>query len=148
MDDVDLLFEDIEDEIQNTMINEIIPIVENELHEQSVAIYDEFTALSYVSRYEKKEEGSFGDREMINTEIQGSIKNGILEIITTNDAKAVGDDEGEYLDDIIEYGDRYEWTHKPPARPVFERTMEELNASQIIENIIERNLKTQGYDIK
>ena len=147
MDDIDLFLEEFEDDLNDVILQEAVPIVEEELHKQSTEIYDEFTPTMYNRRYENNIKGSFGDREVIHTEIDGNIKYGEINLITTNDSLANGDDKGDYLDDIIEDGERYGWTHKPPARPVSERTVEELNDNQKIENAIERGMRSKGYDI-
>lgn len=151
MDDLDLFFDNLEEDLNDVILQEVVPIVENEVHLQSKRIYYEYTPYGsnkYESRYERQEDGSYGDRTMIDTEIQGSIKNGVLETITRNNSIAVGDEKGQYLDNIIEYGEKYGWSHKPPARPVFERAEEELHSSEKIENTIERSMKSRGYDIK
>lgn len=148
MDDLDLFFDNLEDDLNDTILQEVVPIVEEVVHEKSTDIYDEFTPTMYERRYENNIQGSFGDREMINTEIDGNIKSGEINLITTNDSLANGSDKGSYLDDIIEEGERYTWSHKPPARPFAERAIEELHESNKIENAIERGMKSKGYNIK
>ena len=151
MDDLDLFLKEFEDDLNDTILQEVVPIVEEVLHDKSTDIYDEFTPYGvnhYNRRYENNIKGSFGDREMINTQIIGSIKNGEINLITTNDSLANGSDKGDYLDDIIEGGERYTWSHQPPARPFAERAIEELHNSGEIENAIERSMKSKGYDIK
>ena len=147
MDDLDLFFDNLEDDLNDTILQEVVPIVEEVVHEKSTDIYDEFTPTMYERRYENNIKGSFGDREMINTEIDGNIKNGEINLITTNDSLANGSDRGDYLDDIIEDGERYTWSHQPPARPFAERAIEELHESNKIENAIERGMKSKGYTI-
>ena len=150
MDDLDRFFANLEKDIKETMIAEIVPEVENEVYLQSKQIYFEFTPYGnnpYESRYERQESGSYGDREMIDTEIHGSIKSGVLETITRNNSIAVGDEKGQYLDSIIEYGEDYKWSHQPPARPVFERAEEVIESSNLLQNTMERSLKAKGYTI-
>ena len=150
MDDLDLFFDNLEDDLNDVILQEVVPIVEEVVHEKSTDIYDEYTPSGnnpYHRRYENNIRGSFGDIEMINTQTIGNIKSGGIELITTNDSLARGDNEGEYLDDIIEGGDRYTWSHQPPARPFAERAIEELHESNKIENAIDRGMKSKGYDI-
>jgi hypothetical protein len=148
MDDIDSFFDNLEDDLNDTILQEVVPIVEEVVHEKSTDIYDEFTPTMYERRYENNIQGSFGDREMITTQTVGSIKSGEINLITTNDSLANGSDKGNYLDDIIEDGERYTWSHKPPARPFAERAIEELHESNKIENAIERGMKSKGYNIK
>lgn len=147
MDDLDLFFDNLEDDLNDVILQEVVPIVEETVHEKSTDIYDEFTPTMYERRYENNIQGSFGDIEMISTQTIGSIKSGEINLITTNDSLANGDDKGDYLDDIIEDGGRYGWSHQPPARPFAERSIEELHESNKIENAIERGMKSKGYDI-
>lgn len=147
MDDIDSFFDNLEDDLNDTILQEVVPIVEEVVHEKSTDIYDEFTPTMYERRYENNIQGSFGDREMINTQTVGSIKSGEINLITTNDSLANGSDKGNYLDDIIEDGERYTWSHQPPARPFAERAIEELHESNKIENAIEKGMKSKGYNI-
>lgn len=147
MDDLDRLFVNMEDDLNDVILQEVVPIVKEVVHEKSTDIYDEFTPTMYERRYENNIQSSFGDKSMINTQIIGSIKSGGINLITTNDSLANGDDKGDYLDNIIESGDRYGWSHQPPARPFAERAIEELHESNKIENAIEGGMKSKGYDI-
>lgn len=164
MDDLDLLLEEFEDDLNEVIMEKVVPIVEEEFHEQSERIYDEYTPWGtnpYQRRYENNVQGSFGDREMIDTEVEGSIKNGEINLMTRNNSLANGTQKGKYLDSLIEEGTSYGWRHKggngqagdgrpydfAPPRPVSERVVEELNDNQKIENAIERGMKSKGYDI-
>ena len=164
MDDLDLFLEELEDDLNDVIIQEVVPIVEETYNEKSTDIYDEYMPWGtnpYQRRYENNVQGSFGDREMISTEVDGNIKDGEINLITRNNSLANGTQEGEYLDSFIEDGTSYGWRHKEGngeagsgrpydfalPRPVSERVVEELNDNQKIENAIERSMKSKGYDI-
>lgn len=115
-----------EDTLENT-INEII-------YEGG------FQPKVYSRRYKNK---GFADINNINMDF---ISSDTLEI--TNDTLANGSESGERLDNIIEYGQDYTWKRQPPPRPVFEITNEILNKSNILETVLEKELKKMGYELE
>jgi len=163
MDDLDRFFANLEKDVQGILVEKVIPKVENIVHEKSTEIYDEYEpwGQKYNRRYENNIAGSYGDRQMINTEIQGNIKNGEINTLTTNDSLANGEQKGEYLDSIIEYGGEYTWSHDdgngqagrkepydfPLPRPVFQRAMEEIEFDNILGGNVTEGLKAKGYTI-
>ena len=115
-----------EDTLENT-INEVI--------------YEgDFQPKVYSRRYKNK---GFADINNINMDF---ISSDTLEI--TNDTLANGSESGERLDNIIEYGQDYTWKRQPPPRPVFEITNEILNKSNILETVLEKELKKMGYELE
>ena len=130
-------------DFQSTIITDVVPKVENEVEtvvqEESGHIYDEFTPTQYVRTFD------FEKRENIQST---TINNGDeITITTMNNTLANGDEEGEFLDDIIENGERYGWSHKPPKRPVFKRSIERIKNEQVIEGAI-RSMLGSKYDLE
>ncbi|MBM7835715.1 hypothetical protein [Clostridium sardiniense] len=102
-------------------------------------VYDgDFQPNFYERRYKNK---GYGDRENINTEI---ISPGIIQI--TNETLANGDEKGERLDSIIEYGESYGWNRQPDERPVFDITKQKLNQSGILEKVVKKELNLLGFE--
>ena len=136
---IEALFAD----FQSTIITDVAPKVENEVEtvvqEESGYIYDEFDPTQYVRTFD------FEKRENIQST---TINNGDeITITTMNNTLATGDEEGEFLDDIIEDGERYGWKNKPPKRPVFERSIERIKNEQVIEGAIRSTLGSK-YDLE
>lgn len=113
------------------------------VHEESLYIYDEFDAKYYEDRYDND---GFGDENNIVSNTVLTPNSGI-NIEVRNDALANGDDEGEYLDVYIEDG-IYKWNNHPDKRPFMERSIERVEREQIVENVLEYQLKKRGWDIK
>ena len=138
-DNLDLLFSDIYSTVDTEVTPKLAEEIETVVQEESEHIYDEFTPTQYVRTYD------FADRDNIQSNIT---KVGNETIITTmNNSLAKGDEKGEYLDDIIENGERYGWSHKPPKRPVFERSIERIQGEQLVENIVKSTL-SRKYDVE
>lgn len=138
-DNLDLLFSDMYSTVDTEVTPKLAEEIETVVQEESEHIYDEFTPTQYVRTYD------FADRDNIQSNIT---KVGNETIITTmNNSLAKGDEEGEFLDDIIENGERYGWSHKPPKRPVFERSIERIQGEQLVENIVKSTLGRK-YDVE
>lgn len=130
-DDLDDLFNDLENEITNSMLVGSVNKVVKETYRDNVdRMYDE-----YESSYERRgNDGGFGDCENWQEDI--SVIGNSFEYTLTNETEAVNDTRRlDYLieEGIYDYGDA-------PQRPVYERTNEELN-SGLVEKALERDLK-------
>lgn len=113
----------------------------NILQEEIDVAYSEYNPRVYKRRYRSR--GGFGDPNMIRCEVRDS-RNGI-NLSLTNEARAVGVDEGERLDEIIEEG-KYNYKPSPSKRPVFKRANRTLEKRLgYIEDKIISNMKKKGY---
>lgn len=145
-DDLDLLIDDFGNDLVDVFVNDVAPSVEDVVNKKSQGIYNMYDN-TFPNRYEQKKAGSFGDVNVIHSEIITN-SNGI-EIEVTNDSKGSLYDIGDYLDEIIESGDGYQFSRETvPARPVYEPALEEIEETQLIERILENKLKQKGYDFK
>ena len=141
-DNLDLLLSDMYSTVDTEVTPKLAEEIETVVQEESEHIYDEFTPYG-SNKYERTYD--FADRDNIQSNI---VKVGNETIITTmNNSLAKGDEKGEYLDDIIENGERYGWSHKPPKRPVFERSIERIQGEQLVENIVKSTL-SRKYDVE
>lgn len=136
---LDELFAD----FQSTVIAEVIPEIENEvetiIQEESEHIYEEFTPTQYERTFD------FEKRENIQST---TVNIGDEIIITTmNNTLANGDEKGEFLDDIIENGERYGWSHNPPKRPFMERSNERIQNEHIVEEVVKTTL-SKKYNLE
>ena len=137
-DNINLLLSDLYSTVDTEVSPKLAEEVEIIVQEESEHIYDEFTPTQYNRTYD------FADRSNIQSDI---VKVGNETIITTmNNSLAKGDEEGEYLDTIIEEG-KYGWSHKPPKRPVFERSIERIQGEQLVDNIVKSTL-SRKYDVE
>lgn len=106
--------------------------------------YSEFDEHVYMRRY--NEIGGFADPNMIET--QENLKRDGYSLTYTNEALANGDDEGDRLDYIIEYGEDYKWNSQPPPRPVMARSQERIKDENIIEKSLKVGLKKYGIEVE
>lgn len=138
-DNLDDLLNDLKYNVENPLLDTLGEVSKEVLKETiDETIYNgEFQPNVYLRRYEN---GGFGDERNIH---MTKIDNGVLQI--TNDTLANGDESGQRLDEIIEYGQDYHWRNQPPPRPVFEITKAKLN-SGLLENVTKIKLKEIGYE--
>lgn len=85
--------------------------------------------------------GGFGDPTNIRTL---NTRDGL---IIEDVAKANGDDKGEDLAYYIENG-IYGWKRKPPKRPIFEDTMNEVMVTGVVRKSIEEVLGRMDIEVK
>lgn len=130
-DDLDELFNDLENEITNSMLVGSINKVAKETYRKNVdRMYDE-----YESSYDRRGyDGGFGDSGNLEEDL--SVVGDSFEYTLTNETEAVNDTRR--LDYLIEEG-IYDYG-EAPARPVYEWTQEELD-SGLVEKALERDLK-------
>lgn len=130
-DDLDELFNDLENEITNSMLVGSVNKVVKETYRDNVdRMYDE-----YESSYERRgNDGGFGDIGNLEEDI--SVIGNSFEYTLINETEAVNDTRR--LDYLIEEG-IYDYGNAP-SRPVYSWTNEELN-SGLVEKALERDLK-------
>lgn len=137
----DLLL-DLEKDLTKIMDNKGTKEIKKVYEEEVDYAYDEFQPISYQRRYKR---GGFADENNWETEVDLT-KNGI-EFTLTNEAKAVN--SSLRLDKIIEEGVYYDWKGvNPSERPVYQRVQERIEDEQVVENILESELRKLGYDFK
>lgn len=120
--------------MDNKGINEVKEVYREEVD----YMYQEFEPLSYSRRYTDK---GFADESNWDSFVDLKGDNIILEL--TNETKAIN--STTRLDEIIEEG-KYDWKgNNPSKRPVYERTDDRLEREQVVENVIESELKKKGY---
>lgn len=121
----------------NKLTNEIKEVYKEEVD----YMYNEFQPFTYERRYDNK---GFADEN--NWEMNVDISNNGVSLELTNETEAVN--STERLDKIIEEG-IYDWTGAvPKERPVYYRAEQRLKDEQIVENILESELKKFGYKFK
>lgn len=170
MDEIDEWLIQLENDITEVVTTECKDIIEDKMHENSNLIYEDYEPWGKKPYIRRKENGGYGDKGNIHTQIINN-GNGDITLLTSNDTKGnsgetntKGDNPNEYIDYIIEEGgeENYKWRHGagngqaghkepydfPLPRPVSEWTMDDLNETNIIENTIEKSLKSKGYNIK
>lgn len=103
-------------------------------------MYQEYEPISYERRYDNK---GFADDANWNVEVE--LKNNRVELTLTNEAEAVN--SKMRLDKIIEEG-IYNWTDNIGERPVYERTQNRIENEQLVDNVLEGELKKQGWKFK
>lgn len=121
--------------------NKIAKEVKEVYKEEVEHMYDEYEPMDYMRRYDDK---GFGDDN--NWDITVTPKNNSVDLELINETKAVN----SYLrlDKIIEEG-IYDWKGVGvKERPVYQRTDERLKSEQVVENILESELKKLGYKFK
>lgn len=136
------------DEIYNYINDNEIPrllsktgdVVGDELEEtiEDELYHGDFEPNFYQRRYKN---GGYGDRNNIHVNY---IKPGLIEVV--NESLANGDEKGNRLDSIIEYGEEYGWNRQPPPRPVFEITKDKLETNGLLEEVVTKELKKSGFE--
>lgn len=139
-DNLDYLLNDLQNVVENNVLNTLSGVAKEVLKETTdeIVYNGGFQPNGYLRRYKN---GGYGDENNIHIT---KITNGLVQI--TNDTLANGDEKGERLDEIIEYGRDYHWKRQPPPRPVFEITQAKLD-SGILEDVAIKKLKELGYKI-
>lgn len=94
----------------------------------------------YERRYKN---GGYGDPNNIKIDF---INDNKIEI--TNETLANGEEKGERLDKIIEFGEDYNWNRQPPPRPIFKATKEELIKTRILKKRLKEILESKGLKVK
>lgn len=137
-DNFDDLFNDLKETVENPVLNTLGEVGKEVIKETTdeIVYHSEFQPYTYLRRYEM---GGYGDEDNIHIR---KIGDGLLEL--TNDTLANGDQSGERLDEIIEYGKNYNWRRQPPPRPVFEIVKQKLS-NEFLTDVVKQKLKEIGY---
>lgn len=101
---------------------------------------------SYPSEGYRRYDQNGGFADPTNIEKALDIKGSRVSLEIKNNAKARGENRGEYLDEIIEYGEKYSYG-SIGARPVAENTIEEIENTGLVEEVLKSSLKRKGYDV-
>ena len=140
-DDIDNILMDIEKDITRITDSKISNAVEKVYSEEVEKMYNEYDRNYYNPRYK---DGGFADESNWDTDVKINKDGVVLTLINETKPKY---DSTHRLDQIIEEG-IYNWRRHPEARPVYERTQERIEDENMIEEILESELKKYGWDIK
>lgn len=140
-DDIDNILIDIEKDITRITDSKISNAVEKVYSEEVEKMYNEYDRNYYNPRYK---DGGFADESNWDTDVKIN-KDGVV-LTLTNETKPKYDSIYR-LDQIIEEG-IYNWRRHPEARPIYKRTQERIEDENMIEEILESELKKYGWDIK
>ena len=140
-DDLDNILLDIKKDVVRIADFKITDVIEEKYSEEVDKMYNEYDRSYYNPRYKN---GGFADETNWDTDVKTNNDGVILTL--TNETKPKYDSMHR-LDEIIEEG-IYNWRRHPEARPVYERTQERIEDENIVEEILERELKKYGWDIK
>lgn len=140
-DDIDNILIDIEKDITRITDSKISNAVEKVYSEEVEKMYNEYDRNYYNPRYK---DGGFADESNWDTDVKIN-KDGVV-LTLTNETKPKYDSIHR-LDQIIEEG-IYNWRRYPEARPIYKRTQERIEDENMIEEILESELKKYGWDIK
>lgn len=152
-DDLESLWKYAKKEITKTMKVEVVDEIKN--IEQEViqeVVLDAYSPSMYTRRSEESN-GEDGLISKNNMTPHFAESNNSIFVDVTNDTKGNSkyeDSTSGYIDEIIEYGDGYSWTHSRIAksklpRPFTEVTQERLDSSDIVEKTIRNNI---DFEIK
>jgi hypothetical protein len=143
-------YEQICEVVKETVINNVIDyiyeVMRNEIY---MTVYNEYSPTQYERRYDSN--GGLADKTQFNYKLDVSSNGFTINIF--NDAKANGDNNGDYLDEIIVEGDKYTWEKskiyemQPFPRDFYQATLEELIDSGVLFNIVKTKLKDKGINI-
>lgn len=124
--------------------------VNKELSEVIIDVYeDKIDEVVYshpsagYRRYDSK--GGFADRDNISKDLK--IDKNIVRLDIRNDAKGSYKDKENYLDEIIESGEGYQYGDIP-ARPVMRETIEYIEGTNLIFDVLKVSLNSKGYNVK
>lgn len=136
--------------IKQTIVENVIDYIYRIMQETIYSsVYYQYSPTQYDRRLDSN--GGLADISQFDYEINMS-PNGFT-INVFDDAKAVGDQKGDYLDEIIIRGDMYTWKdsqiyeNQPFPRDFYQATLENLLDSGILYNIIRSSFKEKGIDV-
>ena len=130
------LFKKIENDIQDTMINEVAENVKDEMIDAvQTSVYSVYDPVEYIRRYG---DGGLGARENIKVD---EIDNGIM----LKDIAPLDNGRTDYaLDDIVVNGMGY----MPYPRDFYSECAEQLKTSEKHVEALKQGLKRKGYGVK
>lgn len=143
-DDVSNLLMELQKDILRVSDSKLDKEIRDVYREEVDFMYEEYNPTQYKRRYDNK---GFIDETNWDTEVNIS-KTGNIEYTLTNETETSG--RGLYrLDEIIEEG-KYTWKNSQiykdqQKRPVYERTENRLASEQVVENILDSELKKMGW---
>lgn len=130
------LFKKIENDIQDTMINEVAENAKDEMIDAvQTSVYSVYDPVEYIRRYG---DGGLGARENIKVD---EIDNGIM----LKDIAPLDNGRTDYaLDDIVVNGMGY----MPYPRDFYSECAEQLKTSEKHVEALKQGLKKKGYGVK
>ncbi len=148
-DDVGALLKDLCSDIEDTLADEVLDEVKNIEMEH---VRDDVFGVYTPSIYKRRAHGGIDDPE----NIVGTVKNMELEV---DNVTEFNDDYGTYnhgegLADLINEGEHsggyfYDYPGEfTLERPFLDKTIEEVEETDKIDNALEKGLKNRGYDVK
>jgi len=138
--------ETIKQAIEEDVINYIYKVMQEMIY---ASVYYQYEPTQYGRRYE--EPGGLADINQFDYRIDMSQMGFTINVF--DNAKAVGDNMGEYLDEIIIRGDMYTWTEsniyqkQPFPRDFYQATLEQLLDSGILFSKVKSSLKIRGINV-
>lgn len=136
--EIDDLLLEIKKDVVRIADNKLSKEIKEVYKEEVDYAYSEYQPIIYQRRY------AFADEN--NWDVNVELGKAGIELTLINETDAVN--SKERLDKIIENGEGYDWTDNVPARPVYERTQNRIEDEQVVENILESELKKLGYDFE
>lgn len=149
MDDLDF-YDDIVNDVTDIMNGKLNNEIKDIYEEEAEYMYTEITPkYKNKSRYRKGESGSFADKVNFETNISrknNRIKYQLRNYRLTDCNCNYCNSKDIFLDNLIEDGIYGKTRLKP--RPVSERVVDRIGQEELVENIIESELRAKGWNIK
>jgi len=144
-DSLDDLITELDEDVISISYGALRDEIINNMYDRIMYMYTLYDN-SKPNRYEQGEKGSFGDIDMIEVDVD--ITNRGIRFTGLNQAKGSGYAKDEYLDRYIEES-IYDYSrNRVPERPVSEWVIDQLEEKGVIEEILQRELRKRGWDIK
>lgn len=137
-------------ELMKQLQYDVAVSVNKDVADEVIEVYQkhiEDDVYSYPSEGYRRYDQNGGFADPSNIEKTLDIKGSRVSLEIKNNAKARGENRGEYLDEIIEYGEKYSYGNVG-ARTVLENTVDEIEGTGLIEEVLKSSLKRKGYDIR
>ena len=133
---INALFKHIEEQVQDTMTNEVVDTVKDNMAEAvQTSVYD-----AYSPEYYKRRMNNGGLSDTHNMEVT-EIQNGI----SVHDAASLDNGRNDYsLDDIIVYG----LGNQPFERDFYAETADKLQENQEHTEALKQGLKKRGIEVE
>lgn len=142
----DQICETVKRTIEENAIEYIYEVMQNTIYS---SVYQQYSPTQYKRRL--KDNGGLADISQFSYKINMSSKGFTLNVF--DNARAVGDNEGDYLDEIIVNGDMYTWKdsniykQQPFERDFYQATLEALLDNGVLYHIVQSSLKERGINV-
>ena len=139
-DEIKQLLRELGEDVLKTVDSKVNNEIKEVYKEEVEYMYSEYEPRVYKRRYDDK--GFLDERNWdVNIKLK---RNGDIEYELINETETAKPNVLR-LDEMIETGKVHA---KIPERPVYERTQDRIVSEGIVENILESELKKQGWDFK